>query len=143
MRKLTILLLFIYNITNIYSIEDHLGITPEIAINILGSPEFCYTERGETPKEDDVVFFYKNRIYLYFNNNRVWQVRVDNKYSEPIGDIEIGNTKKQVIETLGEPIKVIENSIIYKLPDQGFHRYLRLYFSNDILDDIYLYRGDY
>jgi len=116
---------------------------PVEVIKEFGSPNYVFTQRGERAEEDDVIFFYDNRVYLYFNQNRVWQIRADSKYEGSILKLKLGDDKSVVNELLGEPHEIKDNSYIYRRPDRGFPLILRLYFLGDKLNDIYLYRGDY
>lgn len=157
MKKIVLLFIILFS-NNLYSseslttspmelevidYEDLLGSTPHTLITSLGSPDYIYSERGNDLKDDDVVFFYNKRLYIYFNNNRAWQVRLDREFTEKVADISIGDDLDTVLNTLGDPIETIENSIIYTRPDQGYPVFMRLYFKNKKLDDIYFYRGDY
>lgn len=142
MKKI-ILSIIILTAVNIYAYENLIGSTPEQLIEKLGAPEHVFVERGKSDTEDDVVLFYKSRLYVYFNQNRAWQVRADERFSDKFLDISIGTTTEEVKKVLGEPADVVEGSLIYKRPDRGYPVFLRLYFKNDKLEDIYVYRGDY
>lgn len=128
---------------NIYGYENLIGSTPEQLIEVLGAPEHVFVERGKSDSEDDVVLFYNSRLYIYFNQNRAWQVRADEKFKDKFLDISIGATLEEVKKILGEPAEVVGGSLIYKRPDRGYPVFLRLYFKSEKLEDIYVYRGDY
>lgn len=142
MKKI-ILTFFILSVINIYSYEELIGSTPGELIEKIGAPEHVYAERGKTYSEDDVVLFYKNRLYVYFNKNRAWQVRADEKFTDKFLELKIGLTLDETKQLLGEPMEILGNSLIYKRPDRGYPVFLRLYFKGEKLDDIYVYRGDY
>ncbi len=141
MKKIILLLTAV--IYPLFSYEEKLGFTPTELINTLGAPQNVYTIRGGSPEEDDVLFFYKNSIYAYFNQNRVWQIRLDKNSSETFLGFGSGATEDEIVEILGEPEKIVENSYFYRRPDRGYPVILRLYFENNKLSDLYIYRGDY
>lgn len=142
MKKIFITSLLILTF-NLFSYENILGSTPETLIDTYGPPNNVYVERGKTESEDDVVLFYKSRLYVYFNHNRAWQVRLDREFKDKVLDISIGDDIESVITTLGAPKETLEDSIIYIRPDRGYSVFMRLYFNNEKLEDIYFYRGDY
>lgn len=141
MKKILLLILICINFS-IFSFEQFLGFKAKDTTK-LGTPEQMFVIRGESEPDDDIVFYYGNSVYLYFNNNRVWQVRADKNYTETILEIKIGNSIDEVLTTLGEPFKQFEDSIVYRRPDRGYPVFLRLYFDKNKLNDIYIYRGDY
>ncbi len=124
-------------------LENILGSTPEGIIDTLGSPKFFIPIRGEEESDDDVLLFYENNLYVYMNESRVWQVRVDRSYLGFFVGLEIGLTREGVIEILGTPFKDEIEYLIYKRPDRGYPVFLRTYFVDNKVDDIYIYRGDY
>lgn len=143
--KLIITSIFILLSLNIHALngDDYIGLTPEKLISNIGAPAQVLAQRGDVKVEDDVVFFYDNRTYFYFNQSRLWQVRFDNKYNGEILDIKIGSTREEIIEKLGEPIKEDSLSIIFKRPDKGYPVFLRIFLNQNKAEDIYFYRGDY
>lgn len=142
MKKSFILILFILTNT-LFALDNYIGFTPKELINELGAPAWVLPQRGDRAQEDDVMFFYNERIYIYFNQNRVWQMRVDESYTGTVLKLKLGDDISVVREILGEPLEERENSFIYRRPDQGYPVILRLYFSGEKLNDIYMYRGDY
>ncbi len=141
--KKTLLILILVHTNSLFALENYIGYTPKEIIEDLGAPSYVLSQRGERTEEDDVLFFYDNRVYVYFNQNRVWQIRVDQNFTGSILQLKLGDDKSTVIELLGEPLDENDNSLIYRRPDKGYPLILRLYFSGDKLNDIYFYRGDY
>ena len=129
--------------TTIFSLDEYIGLTPSEVVENFGAPDVVYSERGLEEHEDDVIFFYNNRVYAYFNNNRVWQLRVDSLYESLLEGIGIGSSSSAVKDALGEAYKVYEDSAVYRRPDAGFPIYLRVYYLNDKVSDLYLFRGDF
>ncbi|MBN2617524.1 MAG: hypothetical protein JXR64_04355 [Spirochaetales bacterium] len=128
---------------SIFSFDNYIGFTPKEIVNQFGSPDFVYTLRGSRPEEDDVVFFYDSRLYIYFNQNRVWQLRVDEQTPFEINGIKMGDSKEKVSSILGEIYEEKEDSLVFKRPDAGYPVYIKLFFSGAGVNDIYMYRGDY
>ena len=93
MKKTTIipvlLLLTITAFCQDESPEGFIGMTMENAWAAFGVPSHIFSYRGDTPEEDDVVF-YRNGLYLFWFQNRVWQVRADKNYSGSLGGVQIG-----------------------------------------------------
>lgn len=141
--KRTSLIFILILTSNLFALENYIGFTPKEIIEELGSPSYVLSQRGDREEEDDVLFFYDNRVYVYFNQNRVWQIRVDEKFTGSVLQLKIGDDKSVILEILGEPLEKKENSFIYRRPDRGYPLILRVYFSGDKLNDIYVYRGDY
>lgn len=145
MKKIFLLIVYTVFLSNIYgeTPDDLIGLTPADLIDKVGAPQKTLVERGGKKIEDDVVFFYPNRTYFYLNRSRVWQVRYDKKYSDEILGFSLGDDKSRVIEILGDPLRSDTYSIVYKRPDKGYPVFLRIFFENNKVDDVYLYRGDY
>jgi hypothetical protein len=108
-----------------------------------GVPLEVFPTRGEKAEFDDVVFFYNDYLYIFWYENRVWQVRVDDRYQGVFNGISMGMTWYDVIETLGEPFYEEEDWVIYLLKDKGYPVRARLFFEQDLLTDAYIYRGDF
>jgi hypothetical protein len=119
-----------------------IGLSLEEAYASLGAPESVYALRGEEPEQDDVVFYYEDHLYLFWFENRVWQVRADRRFSRPVFDLSMGATRQQAIETLGSPILRFPDSLVFHIDDRGYPIQARLYFEEDRLVDVYCYRGD-
>lgn len=144
MKLLFASILFIFSFS-LFAVnaEQFIGMTPEKLISKVGAPDQVLVDRGGVQVEDDVVFFYNNRTYFYFNQSRLWQVRYDKKFGGDIINFKIGSTKEEIIESLGEPLKEDTFSITYKRPDKGYPVFLRIFLKDNKAEDIYFYRGDY
>lgn len=127
----------------LFSMDYYLGYTPDKVIEIFGAPHHLEVERGGNPAEDDVIFFYNSRLYLYFNQNRVWQVRMDRFFDMDVDGLRIGDTQERVLELFGNPDKTESDSLLYHREDMGFPVFLKVYLLDEKVDDIYLFRGDY
>lgn len=127
----------------IFSLDQYIGLTPNEVVAEFGAPDYVYSERGESQDQDDVIFFFDNRIYVYFNQNRAWQLRVDSKYENDILGVKLGDNIDNVKSILGEPYKIYEDSLLYKRPDAGYPVYVRIYYENSKVNDLYIFRGDY
>ncbi len=130
--------------------EQFLGISPEKAYEKLGAPEEVFTMRGEKEWQDDVVFYYKNHIYLFWFKNRVWQLRADKRFSGTVFDLRQGMERKEVNRILGKPHKSGEGDELYMNPknitryETGFPVRMKVFYdTEDRISDIYVYRGDF
>ncbi|MCL2792981.1 MAG: hypothetical protein FWD87_07800 [Spirochaetaceae bacterium] len=137
--------------TALLQAENLLGLTPAEVIAQLGAPGFVYPLRGSAHWQDNVIFYYdSNHLYLFFFDNRVWQVRYDHRSRDMLIGITPGMAKTTVREILGTPYYSGDNEDIFlnpagiTRPRRGFPIRLRLiYDQNNNLYDIYLYRGDF
>ncbi|MBN1798622.1 MAG: hypothetical protein JW822_08585 [Spirochaetales bacterium] len=122
---------------------DWLGMDLETVYKKFGVPQevFCY--RADKKEDDNVVFYYKDHIYLFWFENRVWVVRFDERFKHEFLGIKMGMPREQILEILGDKFKETEDSLVFYLPDQGFPVRLRLFFKENMLFDAYVYRGDY
>ena len=122
---------------------DLLGLTLAEAYGVFGAPQEVSAFRGEEAWHDDVVFYYERHIYLFWFQNRVWQLRVDHRFEESFFGIQMGFDRDAVIGLLGVPFSTVEDSLVYQLEDEGYPVRLRLIFGQDGLADAYLYRADF
>jgi len=121
-----------------------LGMTLKAAMETFGAPEQVFSVRGRSAWEDDVVFYYPDNSYLFWFRDRVWQVRVDRRFDgKVIGGVSMGDSRGAVEQVLGRPFHVGKDSEIFILADRGFPVRARLFFSDDRLSDLYVYRGDF
>ncbi len=121
-----------------------LGMTLKTATETFGAPEQVFPVRGRSAWEDDVVFYYPDHSYLFWFRDRVWQVRVDRRFvGTVIGGVSMGDSRGAVEQVLGKPFHVGLDSEIFILPDRGFPVRARLFFTDDRLSDLYVYRGDF
>ena len=119
-----------------------IGLTLEEVHQRLGAPAEVYALRGAEPEQDDVVFYYPSHLYLFWFENRVWQVRVDRRFSGRVFSLPLGTSRQKVIETMGRPILEFPDSLVFHIEDRGYPVQARLYFDEDGLADVYCFRGD-
>lgn len=119
-----------------------IGLTLEEVHQNLGAPAEVYALRGDTPEQDDVVFYYPSHLYLFWFQNRVWQVRLDSRFSGQIFSFSMGASRKQVLAALGRPILEFPDSLVFHIDDPGYPIQARLYFDENGLVDLYCFRGD-
>ena len=129
--------------TNGQNSLNWLGMDLQTVYKEFGAPQevFCY--RADISKDDNVVFYYKEHIYLFWFENRVWVVRFDERFKHEFLGIKMGMPRERILEILGDKFKEMDDSLIFYLPDQGFPVRLRLFFKENMLCDAYVYRGDY
>ena len=120
-----------------------LGLQLYQAYSQFGVPTEVYSIRGDAAWQDDVVFYYSSHIYLYWYEDRVWQVRFDRYFEDAFLGLTMGASEATVKKTLGDPIASQDNWMVFQLPDQGFPVRARLFFKDGALDDAYIYRSDF
>ena len=150
MRSVTVLCILITLCTSASMTAEGLpdyagwiGMGPAEAFESFGVPEELFVHRGTTPAEDDVVFF-RDGIYLFWFENRVWQVRADRSSGAVLAGVAIGDTRNDVLRLLGAPLAVDLQSHFWELRREAYPLRLRVVFNQKgLVDDLYLYRGDY
>ncbi|MCG8453804.1 MAG: hypothetical protein MI717_11555 [Spirochaetales bacterium] len=121
-----------------------IGFEPGEALQELGAPTEIFAHRGASAEEDNVVFFYPNRFYLFWFQNRVWQIRFDEKWEGELEGVTMGMPRSEVEALWGPSINEGDEHPTWILPDQGYPLRARLYFEDDRgLVDLYIYRSDW
>ena len=64
--------------------EEWLGMEPAEVCARFGAPDELFVHRGATADEDDVVF-YRDGLYLFWFENRLWQLRADHNAAITLG----------------------------------------------------------
>jgi len=110
-------------------------------------PEEIFPNRGVESDEDNVVFYYSNGFYLFLYNNRVWQIRYDRTFPEDFLNLRMGLSRSEILSlTLQSgqiPISTGIDFVTFQLGDSPYPVRMKLYFSNDILEDFYVFRADF
>ncbi|MDA3811248.1 MAG: hypothetical protein PF518_13075 [Spirochaetaceae bacterium] len=110
-------------------------------------PEEIYPNRGIEEDEDNVIFYYSNGFYLFLFENRVWQVRYDRNYKEAILDLKMENTMVQILaDKLEEGITPLfsgDNYLTFQIAESPYPVRMKLFFTDDKLDDLYIFRADF
>jgi hypothetical protein len=119
------------------------GYTISQVWNVFGPPEEIYPIRGDYEQEDNVVFYYSDHFYLFFFHNRVWQVRMDRRYQGKPLSLPLLSTRESVEEVLGPPFAELEDSLVFHLRFDGYPIRGRIFFEENRMVDVYIYRGDY
>lgn len=119
-----------------------IGLTLEEAYQRLGAPAEVYVARGSGPEQDDVVFYYPSHLYLFWHQNRVWQVRSDARFSGKVFSLSMGASRQKVGDTMGRPVLEQTDSLVFHIEDRGYPIQARFYFTDGALSDVYCYRGD-
>ena len=120
-----------------------LGMTLAEAFLAYGAPSVVFPVRGEEDWQDDVVFFYPSRLYLFWYENRVWQVRLDERYQGELLGCSMGMSEQDVTGVLGDPLFREADWAVYTLADRGYPVRARLVFTAGQLSDLYVYRSDF
>lgn len=121
-----------------------LGWSPSEAYSWMGSPMSLFVYRGPSQSDDNVVFYYPDHVYLFWFQDRVWQVRVDERWEGEIDGVRIGMSMNSIVSLWGAPINDRDKHPTWTLPDRGYPVRIRLYFDEDNrLNDLYIYRGDW
>ena len=120
-----------------------LGMRIGQAYHAFGVPAHIYPIRGEKAWQDDVVFFYPTHLYLYWYDDRVWQIRFDERFEGSFLNIAMGASREEAQRVLGKPLAAQDDWVIWQLPDRGFPVRARLFFRDDRLCDAYIYRSDF
>lgn len=110
-------------------------------------PSEIFSNRGVEADEDNVVFYYNSGVYLFLFNNRVWQVRYDRTFEGDFLDLKMGQERGEILshylETELIPISSGDDYLTFELDDAPYPVRMKLFFLDDILDDLYIYRADF
>jgi hypothetical protein len=123
-------------------LSSWLGLRVQEVFERLGPPAELFALRGQEAWQDDVVFYYPGGFSLFWYEGRVWQVRLDIRYTGELFRLRMGASRQQVRSTLGSPWREEEAALVYLLEDRGYPVRLRFYFEENLLVDVYCYRGD-
>ena len=116
---------------------------PKEVCALFGAPDELFVHRGATADEDDVVF-YRDGLYLFWFENRLWQLRADGNAAITLGGVAAGESRAAVSRRLGEPVHREGASDFFELRRRAYPVRLRVVFDDeDRVVDRYLYRGDY
>jgi len=120
-----------------------LGMQLAQALQTFGAPSHIYPIRGDRPWQDDVVFFYSTHLYLYWYDDRVWQIRFDRNFEGSFLNLSMGDSRTDAERVLGKPVTSRDDWEIFQLADRGFPVRARLFFTADRISDVYIYRSDF
>jgi hypothetical protein len=118
-----------------------LGLQPPAVVAAHGVPAEVFPLAVDDQRWQ-VVFFYPDHSYLYWTQNRVWQVRLDKLWTGTVQGLAMGASRADVEAALGAPLARGDNWGIWSLPHQAFPRKLRLIFTDGLLSDAYYYRSE-
>jgi hypothetical protein len=120
-----------------------LGTSLDEAFQSFGAPQKVFSARGEQPWQDDVVFEYAEGLSLFWYKDRVWQLRFGPGFPARFSDVGMGSSREDVASVLGKPFHEEDDWTLYHFAGQGYPVRLRLFFGENGLEDIYIYRGDF
>ncbi|MCX7788419.1 MAG: hypothetical protein N2442_12080 [Spirochaetes bacterium] len=123
--------------------ETLLGMTLEEGFQRFGPPQQVGTVRGTEPWQDDVLFIYSQGVSLFWFQDRVWQIRLSASFPGKVRGIQIGDSRDRVVEILGFPYYTEKDWILYHFEGPSYPIRLRVFFREGLVEDMYLYRGDF
>ncbi len=126
--------------------SDLVGRETADVIESFGAPVRMFTEPTATRTDVFIVFLYEDYTYVYFFNNEVWQLRVDERSQTSLHGVNIGDTIESVAFELGPPRWEPDTmaSATFPLRDHDYELELRVFVdSGGRVHDIYLYRADF
>jgi hypothetical protein len=120
-----------------------IGLDLPAAVAALGLPAEMFTWRGAEEREDNVVFYYPDFLYLFWYKNKVWQVRCDRRFASTVLGLTLGASREQVERTSLRTLTPNGDSLYFDLGDGSFPLRVRLVFTASVLSDLYVYRSDF
>jgi len=151
-RTLSILFFFLFTLVTVAAFDrgdpqSFLGLTIENLFETDAVPLDIRPQRGIEADEDNVLFFYGEGFSLFLFNNRVWQVRYDRRSAVLPGELRMGESRDAVLPRFLEegvvPLSSSGDYITFQLRDTPWPIRMTLYFNEDKLDDVYVYRADF
>lgn len=95
------------------------------------------------PFEQAVVFYYPDHKYLFWFQNRVWQVRVDRRYPDSAMGFRMGDSKAEATARIGRLFQDLGDAVSFRIESAGYPMEARLVFEDGRLADLYVYRSDW
>lgn len=120
-----------------------IGLDLKSAMSQLGVPQSVYTFRGDDADQDNVVFYYSNYLYLFWYQDRVWQVRFDRRFAHALFGLTLGTPRDVIMRSFSRPLTAREDSLYFDIDDSEFPLRVRLVFADGVLSDVYVYRSDF
>ncbi len=126
-----------------FNVAGVIGLDLQRAHEQFGVPDEVFVVRGAEDWQDDVVFYYDRYLYLFWYENQIWQVRLDDRYDGSFFNLSMGLSRAEVLQVLGKPLSETEDTLIYHREDPGYPLRMRFFFEESVLNDAYFYRGDF
>ena len=120
-----------------------IGEDVKTALDALGAPKEMFPLRGQDDTQDNVVFFYPDYLYLFWFQNRVWQVRCDRRFTKPLFGMAMGMPREVIERTSARHFTALGDSLYFDVDDAKYPLRVRLVFANGALSDLYVYRSDF
>lgn len=124
-----------------------LGLTVKEVFDSTVKPDEIFPNRGVQESEDNVIFYYSGGFYLFLYENRVWQVRYDRNYTDSLLNLKIGMSRSMILSDSLEknlvPMADGEDYLTFQIRETPYPVRIKLYFVEEKLDDLYIYRADF
>lgn len=120
-----------------------IGLDLKSAMSQLGVPQSVYSFRGDDADQDNVVFYYSSYLYLFWYQDRVWQVRCDRRFTHTLFGLTLGTPRDVIMRSFSRPLTPREDSLYFDIDDSAFPLRVRLVFADGLLSDVYVYRSDF
>jgi hypothetical protein len=120
-----------------------LGLDLKSAFQRFGPPLEVFPFRAAEEWQDNVVFFYPDRTYLFWYKGRVWQVRCDKLSTKTIFGLTLGMSRDEVMQKVKLPLIEQGDSLFFDIESGKFPFRVRLVFIGGDLTDVYVYRSDF
>jgi hypothetical protein len=120
-----------------------IGLNLTAATSVLGLPQSMFPFRGSVEARDDVVFYYPAHFYIFWYMDRVWQVRMDRRYTDPVFGLAIGMSRGQAESLCPRAVLTDGDSSYFDITSAHFPVRVRLVFAENLLSDVYVYRSDF
>lgn len=120
-----------------------LSLTLETAWNRFGPPKRMISVRGNEPWQDDVAFEYAGGVAIFWYREHLWQIRLSAGYSGSCFGIFLGDGPEKALSLLGQPERIQETYLEWRLPYQGYPVRLRALTRDGVISELYVYRSDF
>lgn len=124
------------------SLLAFIGGDPKKAFEAFGAPVSLNVLRGAEPPLDDVVTVHEAGVYLFWFQDRVWQIGFGSYFSGTFEGISVGAKESDLIEKLGKPLLRDEKMVVYEVFHREFPVSMRFVTEQGKVSEIYLYRSD-
>ena len=120
-----------------------IGLDLKSALSTLGVPQAVFPFRGDDETQDNVVFYYSDYLYLFWYQNRVWQVRCDRRFAHPVLGLALGMPRETIVRTFPRLLTANGDSLYFDVDETQYPIRVRLVFADGALSDVYVYRSDF
>lgn len=146
-RKAVVCFVLVLTAVTMHALDaDLIGLSPAAMYEITGPPQRVFVEPDATGDDSFVVFLYEDYSYVYFFDNAVWQLRIDDRSSRTLHGVRVGDSIEELAFELGPPrwLPDTARAASFRILGYGVPIELTVFVdSSGRIEDLYLSRMDF